>query len=371
MRRQAEAHDLRTVGDYLEHRYSAPVRASVAILLWLGSLAILAGQLIAISTILNVVAGAPKWVGCVVGGVLITIYSSAGGLKAGAWVNMVQLSVKMVGFCIALPLALAGVGGWAAVSGMPPPPADYWNFLSGGPSGLVYVALLGPAFVVSPGLLQKLYGARDDRAVKLGVGWNAIGLFVYAIIPVIIGMIARVKFPNLPSPDSALPMILVNGLPAAIGTLGLAAVFSAELSSADAVLFMLTTSLSQDLYKRFVAPSADERQVLFVARVTTVVAGAIGTAVAIVSPTVIGVLSIFYTLLGVSLFVPILGGLFVPKAGTREAMGAIVAGVGAMMVVQLSTAGKGYAWLSPALLGLMAASAAFLLLLSLNRTQAS
>jgi SSS family solute:Na+ symporter len=371
MRRQAAAHDLRTVGDYLEHRYAASVRAVVAILLWLGSLAILAGQLIAISTILNVVAGAPKWVGCVVGGVLITIYSSAGGLKAGAWVNMVQLTVKMVGFAVALPLALAGVGGWEAVRGMPVPAADYWNFWSGGNSGLVYVALLGPAFVVSPGLLQKLYGARDDRAVTLGVGWNAVGLFLYAIVPVLLGMIARVRFPDLATPDLALPTILMQGLPTAIGTLGLAAVFSAELSSADAVLFMLTTSLSQDLYKRFVAPAADETQVLFVARLTTVVAGAFGTAIAIVSPSVIGVLSIFYTLLGVSLFVPILGGLFVPQAGTRQAMGAIVAGVTAMLAAHVSTAGRGYGSFSPALIGLVAATAAFGTLLALRTDTSS
>ena len=39
-------------------------------------------------------------------------------------------------------------------------------------------------------------------------------------------------------------------------------------------LFMLTTSLSQDLYKRFVAPASDERQVLLAARVTTMAAGA-------------------------------------------------------------------------------------------------
>ena len=371
MRRAAAAHDLRTVGDYLEHRYSAAVRGVVAVLLWLGALAILAGQLIAISTILNVVVGAPKWLGCVAGGVLITIYSSAGGLKAGAWVNMVQLTVKMAGFAIALPLALAGVGGWAAVRDMPVPSADYWNFWSGGSSGLVYVALLGPAFVVSPGLLQKLYGARDDRAVRLGVGWNAVGLFLYAIIPVLLGMIARVRFPDLATPDLALPTILVEGLPAAIGTLGLAAVFSAELSSADAVLFMLTTSLSQDLYKRFVAPTADESRVLRVARLTTVVAGALGTAVAIVSPTVIGVLSIFYTLLGVSLFVPILGGLFIPRARTREAMSAIVAGVAAMLVVHLSTGGRGYGWISPALVGLGAASAVFAVLLTFRKERES
>lgn len=364
MRRIAAEHDLRTVGDYLEFRYNASVRGLVAVLLWFGALAILAGQLIAMSSILSVVAGAPKWVGCTIGGVLITIYSSAGGLKGGAWVNMVQLSVKLVGFVIALPLALSAVGGWAAVTAVPVPAADYWNFWSGGPSGVVYLALLGPAFVVSPGILQKLYAARDDRAVRLGTGLNALGLFVYAIIPVVLGMIARVRFPALATPDQALPMILMHGLPVAVGTLGLAAVFSAELSAADAVLFMLTTSLSQDLYKRFVNRAADEQRVLFVARVTTVVAGALGTALAIVSPTVIGALTIFYTLLGVSLFVPILGGLYVAAAETRHAIVAMVLGVGTVLVVQIVTAGKGFGMMSPALVGLIAALAGWLVMLA-------
>ena len=65
IRRLAAAHDLRTVGDYLELRYGPSVRGIIALLLWFGSLAILAGQLIAIASILNVVAGAPKWLGCI------------------------------------------------------------------------------------------------------------------------------------------------------------------------------------------------------------------------------------------------------------------------------------------------------------------
>ena len=198
IRRLAAAHDLRTVGDYLEMRYGPSVRGIIAVLLWFGSLAILAGQLIAIASILNVVAGAPKWLGCTIGGALITIYSSAGGLKSGAWVNMVQLTVKLVGFAIALPLALSAVGGWAALQSMPPPSSSYWSFWSGGPSGVVYLAMLGPAFVVSPGLLQKLYGARDDRAVQLGVGGNALGLLLYAIVPVVLGMIARSRSRSSP-----------------------------------------------------------------------------------------------------------------------------------------------------------------------------
>lgn len=371
MRRVAERHDLRTVGDYLELRYDSSVRGLVALLLWFGSLAILAGQLIAMSSILSVVAGAPKWAGCVIGGAIITIYSSAGGLKSGAWVNVVQLTVKMAGFAIALPLALSAVGGWEAVRGMPVPSESYWNFWSGGASGVVYVALLGPAFIVSPGILQKIYGARDDRAVRLGVGFNALGLFLYAIVPVVLGMVARFRFTALETPDLALPMILMHGLPVAVGTLGLAAVFSAELSAADAVLFMLTTSLSQDLYKRFVNRGADEQKVLAVARTTTVVAGALGTALAIVSPTVIGVLTIFYTLLGVSLFVPILAGLYIPAAGTRQVMVAMILGVGTVIAVQVATGGRGYGWFTPALVGLAVGAAGFVVMMMVGAGKAS
>src|SRR5436853_1178388 len=45
--RVAREHNLYTVGDYLEFRYNRSVRGLVALLLWCGTLAILAGQLIA------------------------------------------------------------------------------------------------------------------------------------------------------------------------------------------------------------------------------------------------------------------------------------------------------------------------------------
>src|SRR5262245_62657350 len=80
MRRIAAAHDLRTVGDFLEFRYSASVRGVVAVLLWVGSIFILAGQLVAIGAILDTVAGVPAAAGCIIGGVVIMIYFTAGGL---------------------------------------------------------------------------------------------------------------------------------------------------------------------------------------------------------------------------------------------------------------------------------------------------
>ncbi len=368
IRRLAEAHDLRTVGDFLEFRYSRSVRAVVAALLWIGSLAILAGQLIAVAWILNVVTGLPKAAGCLIAGMVITIYFTAGGLLTSAWVNMIQLTVKLGGFAMAVPLALAGVGGWSAVRAVQGSPA-YWNPWQGGASGWMYLAMLGPAFVISPGLLQKIYGARDDRTVRIGVGANAIGLLLYAPIPALMGIIARAKFPALANNELALPMILMYGVPAAIGSIGLAAVFSAEISAADAVLFMLTTSLAQDLYRRFVNPSASDRRVLSVTRGAAVASGSLGVALAIVSPTVIGVLSIFYTLLGVSLFVPVVAGLFMRRASTIEALAAIAAGVAAMLAAQLATGGRGFGNLTPAMIGLVAALAGFALVLATKRRE--
>ena len=366
MRRVAAAHGLRTVGDYLEHRYSRSVRAVIAALLWIGSLFILSSQLSAIGWILNVVAGIPRPVGCVIGGAAISVYFAAGGLLTSAWVNVVQLTVKLAGFAVALPLAWSWAGGWTAIAAVRTDDPAYWTFVRTDTPGLMYLALLVPAFVVSPGLLQKIFGARDDRAVRVGVGLNALGLFLYAGVPAMLGIIARFRFPTLTDANLALPMVLMFGVPPLVGAIGLAAVFSAEISAADAVLFMLTTSLSQDLYKRFVDPSADDDRVLRVARWTTIVSGAFGVALAIVLADVIESLTIFYTLLGVSLFVPILAGLYVPRTTSAAALASIGAGVSGMSIVQVMTGGAGWGLVTPALGGLLAAIAAWVISLAVG-----
>jgi SSS family solute:Na+ symporter len=364
MRRVAAAHDLNTVGDYLEFRFSRGIRGTISALLWLGTIAILAGQLIAVGTILEAVVRLPFALGCAAGGAIIVVYFGAGGLLTSARINVVQLAVKLGGFAIAAPLALAGIGGWSALGSMRAPDPAYWTFWRSGPPGVMYLALLGPAFFLSPGLLQKVFGARDDHAVRVGVGLNALGLFAYAGVPALLGIVARAEFPELPDERLALPMLLIHGLPPLVGAIGLAAVFSAEISAADAALFMLTTSLAQDLYKRFVNPEATDLRVLYVARWTTLVSGGLAVALAIASGSIVDVLTIFYTLLGVTLFVPIVGGLYVARTTAREVWPAIAAGVGTMLLVQIATSGHGWGPMTPALGGLLAAIAAWVVSLA-------
>jgi SSS family solute:Na+ symporter len=367
----AARHDLRTVGDFLELRFDRRVRAVAALLVWVGSLAILAAQLIALAWILGVLAGLPKWAGCVLGGGLVSAYFAAGGLVASVRVNVVQLAVKLFGLGLAVSMGFRSLAGTTALAALPGPATAYWSPWQSGDSGWTYLALLAPAFVVSPGLLQKVYGARDARSVRWGVSVNALGLLLYAGVPVAIGMIARARFPALPSPEMALPTLLAEGLPPLAGAVGLAAVFSAELSAADAVLFMLTTSLAQDLYRRFIAPQAKDTSLLAVSRATAVVAGAVATGLAIVSPSVVGALSVFYTLLTVSLFVPIVAGLFLTRARAVDALAAMAGGVLCVLALRLGVGGRGVQGLSPAALGLTASTLAFLASLGLRSLPAS
>jgi SSS family solute:Na+ symporter len=283
---------------------------------------ILAGQLIAISQILSVVVGLPKWEGCLIGGIVVAAYFSAGGLLSSAWVNLIQLTVKLTGFALAVPFAIAAAGGW---------PAIQTAIHSAEPLGiggvLSYVAILVPSFIISPGLIQKLYGARDAKAVRTGVNWNAAGLMIFAFAPAILGIVAHIRFPGLTNRELALPMVMTKLMPPWLGLLTLAAVFSAEVSASDAILFMLSTSLSVDLFKTFIKPAASDRELLVIGRTAAIAGAALSIALAVELPSIIAALQIFYTLMAAALSAPFLVGLYSNRPTAARAGVAIVSSV--------------------------------------------
>ena len=102
------------------------------------------------------------------------------------------------------------------------------------------------------------------------------------------------------------------------------------------------------------------------ARLAAVAGGILGVLLSIYLSTIVQAMTVFYSLLGVSLFVPVLGGLYSRRAGQAEALAAIVAGVTVLLVVRFGVAGR-YPWLDPTLSGLIAAAIAFLVVMSTRR----
>jgi SSS family solute:Na+ symporter len=229
------------------------------------------------------------------------------------------------------------------------------------PAALGYLVILAPSFVISPGLLQKVFGARDKNAVRAGVGLNAVSLLAYAIVPVLMGIIARSRFPTLTNHELALPTLLTQALPLWLGALLLGAIFSAELSAADAALFMLSTSLGKDLYKSFVNPQATDERLLQVAKAAAIACGVAGAILASFLPTVISALRIFYTLLSAALTLPLIAGLYIRRVTANSAMISMFVSVVVTFAVELISEGQGVGGVPGLIVGIIAGATAMLI----------
>ena len=359
LHRLATRHGFYTVGDFLEWRFDRSVRVLIAAVLWLGTLSLLAGQLIAMAWAFQVIAGVPRVVGGLLSALVLVSYFSGGGLLAAAWVNVLQLATLLVGFALALPFAWAAGGGWAGLEragGVP----GYGSLAGMGPSGILGLAVVFvPSFIVSPGLIQKTFGARSAEAARSAVLWNALALAAFAFVPATLGMAARAALPGLANPEMALPRLATEVLPTWLGALTLAALFAAEISTADAVLFMLSTSLSRDLYQAAFRPDADDATLLRVGRLAAATGGMLGVLLGLVIPSVASALTLFYGVMTAALFVPLMVGLFSVRPGAGHARLAVVAAIACTLGLRLLLGPTGVgAWL-PAVAGMLAAALVF------------
>jgi SSS family solute:Na+ symporter len=353
--RQAEQHGFLTVGDFLEYHFGRSVRALAATFIWLGSFLILCGQLRGAAEVLQQAAGWSIGLGAFVSAIATVGYFVSGGLTSAARVNAVQLAIKIAGFAIvgiATMQVTPSLGPTIADSGLAPTDSVGWPLLF----------LLAPAFFLSPGLVQKAYGARDTAALRKGVALNGIALLAFAWLPVLFGLSARALHPDLARPEMALPTLLTADLPPAVGMIGMVAVFSAVGSSADAVLFILATSGARDFYRGVLRPHATDTEVLRTARILAVIGGVIGYLLTFLLDSVVSALTIFYSVMIVTLFAPILGGLYLPRAGRWSALAAMLVGVGTLAATHLATDGAGYGWAQPSFLGLVASGLTYLVL---------
>lgn len=352
--KEANARGLLTVGDFLEDHFGKEVRAVAALIIWASSFFILCAQLKGAALVLERVAGLNLQVAALLAAGVTVAYFVLGGLKSAAYVNAVQLVVMLGGFLIAAPFAAHTAGGWF-VSGTD---SSFW---SGSEVGWSALLLLGPAFFLSPGLLQKAFGAKSPEALTRGVAMAGIALLLFAWLPVVLGMAARSIHPDLQSVEGALPAILLD-VPAWVGSLALAAVLYAELSSADAVLMMLATSGARDFYRGFLRPSATDAHVLGVARALAVAGGLIGFGLTFYFDSVVGAIQLFYQVMIVTLFAPLLGALIFPRSGRWSALTAMLVGVGTLVTTLLATGGAGWGWAPPHFLGLVASAITFFIL---------
>jgi SSS family solute:Na+ symporter len=85
-----------------------------------------------------------------------------------------------------------------------------------------------------------------------------------------------------------------------------------------------------------------------------------GIFLAIQLPTILTAVEIFYGLLSVSLFVPVIAGLYSRRVVSRAALASIFAAIASMLAAMRLTQNQGWWLLSPQAIGILAAAVVML-----------
>jgi Na+/proline symporter len=155
-----------------------------------------------------------------------------------------------------------------------------------------------------------------DEKSSRKVGYLFAGL--YAICPIIWmlpPMIYRVLNPNLAGLEAEGAYLLVCQQVMPVGLMGLmlAGMIAATASSVNTTLNLIAAVFTNDVYKKLIRPKATDQSLMAVARTSTAIFGVITIAIALLVPSIGGVVELVLTiasLTGCALYAPILWSLF-------------------------------------------------------------
>ncbi|MGH9452304.1 MAG: sodium:solute symporter family transporter [Terriglobia bacterium] len=322
--------------EFLESRFSALLRQLFA---WAGiPMKIFddALKLFATGLFVSVAVGVSlHWaiVGC---GLVMVAYTFLGGLWALVVTDFVQFLMKVLAILLLLPLALWKAGGIRkAFTGLP----VHFLHPSGGPYGWIYicgfVVLIAISYNGSWALAQKYYSVKDELSATKAAYFAAFLNFLGAPVMIVPALLARKFLPGVLAQHRTADvyvMMVLELLPAGMIGIIIAAMFSATMATVSADFNSMASVLTQDVYYRLINPRAQERSLVRMGRVITLVLGALtvvlGLWIAVShQQSLFHLMVTVFGLLMAPTLLPLLAGLTVRRLTRKGALAGFVAGL--------------------------------------------
>lgn len=332
---------LYTVPDYLELRYGGKtVRVLGAVLSLVALVGILAAQVAAAQSAFSVVGLQGPAAAMAATAVFVT-YTATGGLWAAAVSDIVQIAIAGAGVVLATIVVLmraAAAGGMEAILAARGAGPAYFHPAGIGPSMIVWLLLPTIMYtLIGQDFYQRLFAAKSSETARRAAFVGGVFLILISLCPAVIGMGAR-GLSDLDDSTQSLPWVLQNLLNPLVGGVILAAILAAIMSTADSLLTAATSHVVKDIWIETVHVDEvkDERRLLGVARICTVVVGLAALILGLRAPGIIAMLIYSYTLYTAAVFVPVMGGVLWRAPTRAAALAAIVSGT-AVAVVGIAT----------------------------------
>ena len=357
-----------TAYHFFQDRFSLSVRLLASGLFILRVSLWLAAATYAPALALEKVTGLPLWFTILCTGMLTTVYTVFGGMKAVIWTDVMQLAVLFGGQLLIvimatmkIPGGLAGVWDTAAADGLrgaggrrpdragggaPAAHATFWATIVGG----AFLSLVQMA--TDQVSVQRYLTAGSLRDAK-----RALWIKLWMMLPVLIlfygtGIVLYAFYKIHGDPlaahliqkeDQILPFFVVTQLPAGLSGMLIAAIFAASMSTVSAGVNSLTSATLCDFYQTLSKPeSLTEKSLLSKSRWFTLFYGVLVTGFAFFISTMksnlVQSVNTIIALVGGPMLGLFLLGIFTKKADTRGAIIGCIAGFVGLLAVNLFAA---------------------------------
>ncbi|MBC8183054.1 sodium:solute symporter family protein [candidate division KSB1 bacterium] len=306
--------ELYTVAGFFGFRFGPKSRFVAFLLSLLFSVGVLGAQMVAFGKIITtMIPNVPYLWAVIIGGGMVILYSTAGGLLAVIHTDVYQFIILILGFAFTLFLCVPDLIANNPTINSFSVPETFFQ-IEGGKGWLFLITtflafLLGETF--APGYATRYCVGKTIKETKIGIA--GAGLFLAFTFPVVlffIALYARIHFPDIDS-EMALPKTILKLNNPFVGGLIIAALMSAVMSSADSILNSSTAIFVKDLYEEYIAKkNPDIKKGLLIARFSSVSLGILGIALALVLPNVIDLLLLTYNLWAPGIILPVIIGVF-------------------------------------------------------------
>ena len=325
-----------------------------------------AGMLVAFGVIFETLTGVPLAVGIIGGSLVVIMYTSIGGMFAVALTDFVQMSIIAIGLVMLLVVVLVDVGGWGPIAAQLPEHTFRMTPLDQSlDSWLFYLRawlIFGFADIASQSLLQRAMSAKSERVAQNSFYAAAISYVGFAMIPVILGIIASVTMPGLANSESVIPALALEHLhPVAIAVF-VGALLAAIMSSCDSAILASATVFGTNILP-LIKREPSERLQLLVIRLAIPVGGFFAVYVALNARAVFDTVLDANMMMLAAVIAPFILGVWWKKANRTGALAGMCAGLGAWFVTATL-----WPWLPGDLIGFSACMVTMLVVTPLTQT---
>lgn len=357
--------NLNNLGEFYLRQYGKTTEIVTSLIMVFSYLSWVAAQFLAMGIVLNTITGLDLKVAIVAMAVLVTLYTTVGGMWAVSMTDSIQMVVIIIGLIVVLVVVAAAHGGVAAVISMPPP--EHWHFLRERNSGGI-IAFIGAWVTIGLGsipgqdVFQRVMSAKSER---VAVWSSVVSGFLYlsvAMIPLVLGYLAyRLLSPaEMPADlQFLIPRLILLKTGVVLQIVFFGALLSAILSTASGALLAPSVVLSENLLRKIVGD--DDKKLLRLSRISTVVLALAALAMALRYEKITELVSDSSTYGLVALFVPLVAGMFFGATNSTAAISSALCGTLAWKLWP-----EGLWQLTPQLAGFAVAAVPFVLLAMVN-----